>query len=81
MSVCCGKVLEEEKWVMGRQSYVVNKSARYLNPFDVCVHLPITKQEELTDLCKEGNCSYTATVWQTSSRTGQGVYLWKLINC
>lgn len=61
--------------------YVVNRSARYSNPLDVCVRLPITKQEELTDLRKEGNCSYTATVWQTSNRTGQYVYSWKLINC
>lgn len=61
--------------------YVVNRSARYSNPLDVCVRLPITKQEELTDLRKEGNCSYTATIWQTSNRTGQGVYSWKLINC
>lgn len=61
--------------------YVVNRSARYSNPLDVCVRLPITKQEELTDLHKEGNCSYTATIWQTSNRTGQGVYSWKLINC
>lgn len=85
MSACCRKVLEEEKWVNKcvyvAGCYVVNRSARYSNPLDVCVCLPITKQEELTDLRKEGNCSYTATIWQTSNRTGQGVYSWKLINC
>lgn len=59
--------------------YVVSRSARYSNPLDVYLSLPITKQEELTDLCKEGNCSYTATIWQTSSRTGWGVYSWNLM--
>ncbi len=80
MSACCGKVLGEEKGVMGVYvvgCYIVNRSARYLNPLDVCLSLPITKQEELKDLCKEGNCSYTATLWQTSNR---GVYSWKLMN-
>lgn len=84
MSACRGKVLGEEKGVMGTQigvyvvgCYVVNRSARYSNPLDVCLSLPIIKQEELKDLCKEGNCSYTATIWQTSNRS---VYSWKLMN-
>lgn len=48
--------------------YVVNRSARYSNPLDLCLSLPITKQEELTDLCKKRqlflHCHHLANLQQ-----------------